>query len=117
MDNVEKLASKLGCKVGNLPSSYLGLPLGALFKSMSAWDGVEERFHKTLTTWKRQCISKGGRITPILSTLSSLPIYFMSLLCMPRMVRLRLEHIQRDFMWVGGALEWKPHLVRWGKSG
>ncbi|RVX22165.1 hypothetical protein CK203_001179 [Vitis vinifera] len=32
---------------------------------------------------------------------------------MPRQVRLRLEKIQRDFLWGGGALVQKPHLVRW----
>ena len=26
---------------------------------------------------------------------------------------MRLEQIQRDFMWGGGAFEQKPHLVRW----
>ena len=26
---------------------------------------------------------------------------------------MRLEQIQRDFLWVGGALKQKPHLVRW----
>ncbi|RVX09520.1 putative mitochondrial protein [Vitis vinifera] len=33
--NVEEFASLLGCKVGKLPSTYLGLPLGAPFKSPS----------------------------------------------------------------------------------
>ena len=37
----------------------------------------------------------------------------MSLLRMPRAVSLRLEKIQRDFLWGGGALERKPHLVNW----
>ena len=32
---------------------------------------------------------------------------------MPRVVNLRLEKIQRDFLWGGGALERKPHLVNW----
>ncbi|RVW88355.1 hypothetical protein CK203_040950 [Vitis vinifera] len=32
VENVEILALKLGCKVGSLPSTYLGLPLGALHK-------------------------------------------------------------------------------------
>ena len=63
--------------------------------------------------WKRQYISKGGRITLIRSTLSNLPIYFMSIFQIPRAVRIRLEKIQRDFLWGGGALEQKPHLVRW----
>ena len=32
---------------------------------------------------------------------------------MLRRVRLRLEKIQRDFLWGGGALENKPYLVKW----
>ncbi|RVX03362.1 hypothetical protein CK203_019838 [Vitis vinifera] len=71
VENAEVLASELGCKVGSLPSTYLGLPLG-------------------------------GRITLIRSTLASMPIYLMSLMRIPRVVRLRLEKIQRDFLWGGG---------------
>ncbi|RVX14105.1 putative ribonuclease H protein [Vitis vinifera] len=90
-----------------------GMPLGAPFKSSGVWDGIEERFKRRLAMWKRQYISKGGRITLIRSTLSNLPIYFMSIFQIPRAVRIRLEKIQRDFLWGGGALEQKPHLVRW----
>ena len=64
---------------------------------MTVWDGVEERMRKNLARWKSQDISKGGRITLIRSTLASMPIYYMSMLS----------------MWGGGALEKKPHLVRW----
>ena len=56
---------------------------------------------------------KGGRITLIRSTLSNLPIYFMSIFQLPRAARMRLEQIQKDFLWGGGALEQKLHLVRW----
>lgn len=48
VENLDDLLDELRCKVGSLPSSYLGLPLGALFKSTIAWDGVEEWFHKRL---------------------------------------------------------------------
>ncbi|RVW76760.1 hypothetical protein CK203_050518 [Vitis vinifera] len=65
VENVEALATKLGCKVGSLPSSYLGLPLGASFKFVAAWDGVEKRFRKRLAMWKIQYISKEGRLTLI----------------------------------------------------
>ena len=80
VENVEDLASELGCKVGSLPSTYLGMLLGAPFKFVVTWDGVEERFHKRLAIWKRRYIFKGGRITLIRSTLSNLPIYFMFIL-------------------------------------
>ena len=110
VENVEDLTFELGWA---LPSSYLRLPLGVAHKLMVVWDGVEERFRKRLAMWKRQFISKGGRITLIRSTLSSMPIYLMSLVRLPRVVRLRLEKIQRDFIWGGGGLEKKPYLVKW----
>ena len=45
---LEVLALELGCKVGELPSSYLGLPLGAPHNPVAVWDGVVERFRKRL---------------------------------------------------------------------
>ena len=90
VENVEMLAVELGCKVGRLPSTYLGLPLGTRYKSVRVWDGVEERLRKRLALWKSQYISKGGRATLIKSTLSNFPTY-LSLLHIPKTVILRLE--------------------------
>ena len=98
VDNIEMLASEL-CGVGSLPTTYLGLPLGASHRAMGVWDTIEERFRTKLASWKRQYILKGGRLTLIRSTLSSLPIYFLSLFRMPKLVCSRLEKIQRDFLW------------------
>ena len=83
MDNMEELASGLGCKAGSFLTSYLGLPLGAKHKALGVWDSIEERFRKRLASWKIQYISKGGRAMLIRSTLSSLPIYYLSLFRMP----------------------------------
>ena len=74
---------------------------------------MEERLRKCLSLWKRQHLSKEGRLTLIKSTLSSLPIYFLSLFVILRRVCTRLEKIQRDFLWDSGALEKKLHLVNW----
>ena len=96
-----------------MPSSYLGLPLGANHKAMGVWDTVEDRFRKRLASWKSQYISKGGRLTLIQSTLSCLPIYCLSLFRMPVSICSRLEKIQREFLWSGGSLVKKTHLVNW----
>ena len=93
VDDAKALTAELGCKVGSLSASYLGLPLGAPHNSIVVWDSIEERFHRSLVLWKCQFISKGGRTTLIRSTLSSMPIYFMSLFRLPRIVKTRLEHI------------------------
>ena len=113
VNNAEVLASELGYGVGYLPTTYLGLPLGAPHRAMGVWDSIEERFRRRLSSWKRQYISKGGRLNLIRSTLSNLPIYSLSLFRMPKLVCSRLEKIQRDFIWGGGNLERKPHLVNW----
>ena len=109
MENIDDLALDFGCRVGSLPSTYLGLPLSAPFKSVTVWDGVEERFCRRLAMWKRQYISKRGRATLIQSTSLNLPIYFMSLLHLPSSVRRKLEQIQKDFLLRGGNLEQNPH--------
>ncbi|RVW99858.1 putative ribonuclease H protein [Vitis vinifera] len=113
VEDVDRAVVVFGCKVGNLPTTYLGLPLGAPHNSCRVWDVIEERFKRKLATWKKQYLSKGGRLTLIKSTLSNLPIYFMSLFVIPRRVRLRLEKIQREFLW--GELEErrKIHLGSW----
>ena len=90
VSNVETLAAELGCDVGSLPTTYLGLPLGAPHKSVGAWDSIKERFRKRLASWKGQYISKGRRLTLIQSSLSSLPIYFLSWFRMPKLVWARL---------------------------
>ena len=101
--NLNALAVKLGCRTGHLPSTYLGLPLGASHKFVAVWDNVEERMRKRLALWKRNYISKGGRVTLIKSTLASLPLYQMSLIRMSTSVIKRLEKLQRNFLWGGGA--------------
>ncbi|RVW83658.1 putative ribonuclease H protein [Vitis vinifera] len=113
VEKILEMAVELGCKVGQLPSAYLGLPLWAPNKASSVWDGVEKRVRWKLTLWKRQFISKGGRITLIKSTLASMPLYQLSLFRMPKIVARRLEKLQRDFLWGGGNMERKAHLVNW----
>ena len=111
VEEVEVMVVELGCRVGSLPFVYLGLPLGAPNKASSVWDGVEKRVRRRLAHWKRQYISKGGRITLINSMMASMPLYQMSIFCMPKLVARRSEKSQKDFLWGGGNLERKVYLV------
>lgn len=124
--NVDELAGILGCRVAHMSISYLGLPLGARFKSKHIWNGIIERMEKRLAGWKRMYLSKGGRLTLIKSTLSNLPTYFLSLFPIPVTVARRLERIQREFLWAGMGEERKLHwssgvwfvlLLGWGGLG
>lgn len=59
-ENINALKNILGCKVGCLPMSYLGIPLGASYKSTSIWNPILEKFERQLTGWKKLYLSKGG---------------------------------------------------------
>ncbi|RVW29957.1 putative ribonuclease H protein [Vitis vinifera] len=112
VDEILEMAVELGCKVGQLPSTYLGLPWVRLIKLVTCGMGWKNMRWK-LALWKRQYLSKGGRITLIKSTLASMPLYQLSLFRMPKVVARRLEKLQRDFLWGGGSTERKTHLVSW----
>lgn len=57
------LAAFLCCKLGSLPMSYHGLPLGSSFKASIVWNVVLERIEKRLAGWKKHHLSKDGRLT------------------------------------------------------
>ena len=48
VDDVHALAEILGCRVGELPMSYLGMPLGASHNSPSIWNPILEKFKRKL---------------------------------------------------------------------
>jgi len=72
---------------------YLGMPLGTSYKTTFIWDPILERMEKKLSGWKRIYLSKGGRLTLLKSTLSSLSTYYLSLFTIPKAVAARLECI------------------------
>jgi len=110
---IEELANIFSCNISSLPLHYLGLPLGAPLKSKAVWDGVVEKMEKRLASWKKIYLSKGGCLTLIKSTHSSIPTYFQSLFPLPVAKARRLEHFHRDFMWDSPSGDHKLHLVNW----
>ena len=115
VDNIARLADSLDCRIGSLPLTYLGMPLGASYKAVSVWDPILEKMERRLAGWKKLYLSKGGRLTLLKSTLSSLPTYFLSLFTIPVSVAHRIEKLQRYFLWGGMGEEFKHHLVDWDK--
>ena len=78
----------------------MGVHLDASFRSVVVWVGWKSGFAKGCQSEKDNVyISKGGRLMLIKSRLSGLLIYFMSLFSFLRKIRLRVENIQRDFIW------------------
>lgn len=51
---------KFGCITGSLPSSYLGLPLGARYSVVSIWEGVERNLEDSWLFGKDNTSQRGG---------------------------------------------------------
>lgn len=108
--DMDLLVDILGCKQASFPMKYLGLPLDEKFKDSSIWNPIIE-VERKLSSWKRLYLSKGGKVTLIKSTLSNLPIYFVSLFPILVDVANCLEQLQRNFIWNGMEDDLKIHLV------
>ena len=106
-------AETLHCKVGHFPISYLGLPVGGNSSRIITWDPIIERLRQKLASWKGNLLSLGGRLTLIKATLSSLPLYFMSIFPVPSGVIDKITSIQRNFLWAKGQGNTSLPLVRW----
>ena len=113
VNNLVALASILQCRVGSMPMKYLGMPLGTSFKTTLIWNSILEKMEKKPSGWKHLYLSKGGRLTLLKSTLSSLPMYSLSLFTIPKAVAARMERIQRNFLWGSSEGSFKYPLVAW----
>ena len=96
--NIADVVDVLGCKQDSFLMKYLGLPLGANVKDSSIWNPIIEKMKRRLASWNLLYLSKGGKVTLIKGTLSSLPTYFLSLFPILVEVASRIEQLQRNFL-------------------
>jgi hypothetical protein len=59
-ERVGEYVDLFGCKEGNWPFRYLGIPMNPRKLRNKVWRGVEERFQKKLSSWKGKLLSYGG---------------------------------------------------------
>ncbi len=81
-DKADLLAGILGCQIGSLPFTYLGLPLGTTRPRVVDFAPLLDRVERRLTA-SSMFLPQGGRLTLINSVLSSIPTYYMSSLQLP----------------------------------
>jgi hypothetical protein len=112
-ERIAEYVDLFGCKEGDLPFRYLGIPMSHRKLSNKDWSVVEERFQKKLSSWKGKLLSSGGRLVLINSILSSLPMFMMSFFRIPKGVLEKLDYYRSRFFWQCDEHKKKYRLARW----
>ncbi|XP_073363314.1 uncharacterized protein [Aegilops tauschii subsp. strangulata] len=111
-EEAARLAAILGCKIGQFPFTYLGLPLGTtrprIIDLMPLVDSLERRL-----TASSSMLNQGSRLQLLTSVPTSLPIYFLCSLNIPAGIVKQLDRIFRQCLWRGNSDAPKQSLAAW----
>lgn len=81
---------------------YLGMPLTVSRLRKVHLQYLIDRIKARLASWKKKLLSAGGRRELVLSVLSSMPIYVMTALKIPKQIIQEIDKARRKFLWDGG---------------
>ena len=93
--------------------NYLGYflkPNGYLVKD---WLWMVSKFEKKISHWTNRLLSMGGRLVLIRAVLSSIPVYWLSLILIPSSILDKLRKVIFSFLWGSSVKHKKYHLVDW----
>jgi hypothetical protein len=112
-DDEQQYRHIFGCEAGSLPFRYLGIPIHFKTLRNSDWYPVETRFEGKLGCWKGKLLSYGDRLVLINSVLTSLPMFMLSFLQIPKGVLKRLDYYRSRFFWQSDENKKKYRLTKW----
>jgi hypothetical protein len=109
------LANTFHRKVGTMPFTYLGLPLGLKKPNLGAFLPLIQKIERRLTSTSI-FLSQAGRLQMVNAVFSSLPTYFMCTLKLPKTVIKQIDKFRRHCLWRGADINAKKHLKSLGKQ-
>jgi hypothetical protein len=106
-------AQQLGCSIGKMPFTYLGLPLGTTKPTvMDLMPLVDMNERKMSASYMMMAYS--GRVTVINSLLTSIAMFAMSSLHIPPKILEHIEKLRRHCLWKKKRKERNVHLLLLG---
>ena len=83
-ESYEQYSNIFGCKIGEFPVRYLGIPMHDRNLNNNDWLTVEQRIEEKLSSWNGKHMSVGGRLVLINLVLSSLVMFMISFFEIPK---------------------------------
>ncbi|XP_016168765.1 uncharacterized protein LOC107611342 [Arachis ipaensis] len=92
---------------------YLGIPILHSRVSKHAFEGIINKLHARLNSWKASSLSLAGRVTLVKYVLSSMPLYNMQYAVLSSTTCNTIDCICRNFLWGNTEQTKKIHLLSW----
>jgi hypothetical protein len=106
-------AQLFGCRKGDYPFRYLGLPMHYRKLSMVDWNIMKNKFEKKLSSCKGKYMSVGGRLVLINSVLTSLAMFMMSFFRSQEVFWKKIDYYRSRFFLQGDDNKKKYRLTEW----
>jgi hypothetical protein len=107
------LASTLGCSIGTLPFTYLGLPMGKTKSRMEDLTPMMDRIERRLSglsTW----LSYSGRLQMLNSAITPITTYVPCTIKLPKGVIENIDRARKQCLWCGNSEQIRGgNLVAW----
>lgn len=107
------LANTLGCDIGTMPFTYLGLPMGTTKPKIEDLSPLMDRVERRLSacsTW----LSYSGRLQMIQSSITPITTYAMCSIKLPKGVIENIDGARKQCLWRGNSEKKKGgNLVAW----
>lgn len=107
------LAQTLGCSVGSLPFTYLGLPLGLTKPKVEDFLPLVNRCERRLMSTST-FLSQAGRLQMTNAVFTSLPMFYLCTFLMHKTVIKQIDKYRKHCLWRGGHISAKnPPKAAW----
>nr|KAJ0215658.1 hypothetical protein LSAT_V11C300101270 [Lactuca sativa] len=100
---------------GKFPMKYLGAPLICTRLFKRDCKVLVEKVKSRVNNWKNKSLSYAGRLQLIRFVLSSLPVYWASVMLLPKSITSEIEKIMRNFLWSSGDSRKGVAKVSWNE--
>ncbi|GJT32915.1 hypothetical protein Tco_0923334 [Tanacetum coccineum] len=98
---------------GELPVKYLGVPLISSRLLNKDCKVLVEKAKNRIGDWKNKSLLFAGRLQLCKSVISSMHVYWASVLVIPKVIIYDIQHLIRSFLWCNGEYKRGKAKVAW----
>ncbi|KAJ4788737.1 RNA-directed DNA polymerase (reverse transcriptase)-related family protein [Rhynchospora pubera] len=96
---VQRITNSLKADLAEGEQKYLGAVIEGIGTGMKTGMLLLQKMKAKLTGWRSQMLSHAGRLVLIKSVLMALPVYYMSMECVPKIIIKQMDSLLARFFW------------------